>query len=225
MKAKQAVSLATSRILEIGVNLLEVKALLPHGDFLPWIQTHLPELPIPTAHRWMRAAKGVLGVLPPKDSAIDVEIISVSKILQEPDEKLSEPAKKYKREWNDLTAAKSINECMRLVLVEGEEAHRVDRVINGKFKGGVGKQDNRKDFPLFVGVKLNDISGHLKHYQNMTPGQQAELVGLIGAAIGGDEIRLSRGPRSRTFNFKIWPIELTEAILEAAKKRLKGTHH
>ena len=145
----------------------------------------------------------------------------ISSILTTSDDELSTEDRKYKQAWLDFTADKTIKQCLDGVCVEGDDAHRVDRAVNGKTKGGAGQTD-RKDFPLFIAVKLKDIAAHLNHFKSMTPGQQAEVMGILRAAILGDEVRLSRGQRGRLFKFGTWPEEFSRVAGDTIKERLKG---
>lgn len=212
--ALEAVENAVQKCLAAGQMLNEFKAALPHGGFLDWRAKNLPEISEDTAQRWMRGAANVANALPPVDSAIEIE---ASVILSTPDAELSPVALEWKQAWFDFTADKTIKECLSGVFVGGDEDHRIDRAINGKTKGGTG--GDRKDFPLFVAVKLKDMGVHFSHWKGMTEAQKTEAKTAVMAAIKGDAINL----RKRNFNFAVWPEEICEVALEALRARMKGT--
>lgn len=214
---------ARQKCLVAGQMLNEVQSHLPHGEFQHWIEKHLHHVPYVTAARWARAAGNILKALPEVTIEVESEAISVSEILSTPDDELSAAARKYKQSWFDFTGKKTIKECLNGVFVDGDEAHRVDRAVNGMTKGGVGKQTDRKDWPLFVAVKLSDIGAHLRHHGRMSAVQKSELEQILRAAILGDDLRLSRGQKGRLFRFATWPDELCEVMLETLKERLKQT--
>lgn len=215
--ALAAVENARQKCLAAGQMLNEIKESLPHGEFKLWRQKHLPQISDDTAERWARAAQNIARALPPP-RALGVH---PSIALTAPDDDLSETARQYKQEWHDFTAGKTIRECLSAVFVEGDAAHRVDRVLNGKLKGGTNPYDDRKDYPLFIAVKLKDIAGHLSHWPNMTDLQRSEIEQLFRAAIIGDTTTLSR-KLSRTFKFQIWPEQLSRLATDALRQRLKG---
>jgi hypothetical protein len=215
--ALTAVENAKQKCLAAGQMLNEIKESLPHGEFKLWRQKHLPQISDDTAERWARAAQNIARALPPP-RALDVQ---ASVALTTPDDDLSETARKYKQDWSDFTANKTIKECLNAVFVEGDPAHRVDRVLNGKLKGGTNPYDDRKDYPLFIAVKLKDMAGHLSHWPNMTDLQRSEIEQIFRAAIIGDTTTLSR-KLSRTFKFQIWPEQLSRIATDALRQRLKG---
>lgn len=219
--AMNAVENAKQQCMAAGQMLNEIQDTLPHGEFLPWLEKNLPEIHRSTASRWMRAAANIVKALPPM--VIDVDMVTVSEILTAPDADLTEDMRNYKQQWLNFTADKTIKDCLDGVCVEGDAGHRVDRAINGKLKGGVGKQTDRKDFPLFIAVKLKDIAAHLQSYDKMTAAQRSEIEAIFRAAILGDDFRLSRGAKGRLFAFKTWPKVLSQIASDTLKERLKGT--
>lgn len=219
-EALVAVEGAKQKCLAAGQLLNDFKATLAHGEFLIWREKNLPEISADCCERWMRAAANIVRALP--EGCIDVETISLSEVLSTPDHCLSAAHQKYKQAWLDFTNDKTIKECLNGVFVEGDEAHRVDRAINGKTMGGKGSGD-RKDWSLFIGVKQNDMGAHLAHWKKMSAIQRSEIEQVVRGAILGDDVRLTRGQKSRLFKFEPWPEDFSRLVLETLKERLKGT--
>lgn len=212
LEALEACENASQKCLAAGQALNEAKEIC-NGDFMDLVAKELPEVTHRTATTWMRAAANIAKALPPVPDSIDIE---ASAILTLPDAELSDEAREWKQQWFDFTADKTIKECLNGVFVEGDEAHRVDRAVNGKTKGGAG--GDRKDFPLFVAVKLKDMGVHFSHWSGMNTTQKAEALNALKSAITGEPINL----RKRNFNFTPWPDEVCELALEALKARMKG---
>jgi hypothetical protein len=133
-EATEACEDASQKCLRAGQALLELKATFGHGDFMEVAAREIPNVTHRTLTTWMRAAENITRALGPVDGAIEIE--SFSEILSTPDDELPQHAREWKQQWLDFTADKTIKECLNGVLVEGDEAHRVDRAINGKTKGG-----------------------------------------------------------------------------------------
>lgn len=203
-----------------GQMLNEIQAALPHGEFQPWIEKHLPEISYRQAADWARASANIVKHLPPPSIEIESEVISVSEILSSPEDKLPAAARKYKQLWLDLTEDLTIRNAAQGIFVDGDAGHRMDRAVNGKTKGGTRGED-RKDWPQFIGVKLKDISGHLTHFKKMTPGQQSETEQMFRASILGIETKIQRGQKARLFKFQTWPEELCRVAQDALRERLK----
>lgn len=211
LDALSSVDNARQKCMAAGQFLNELKADHKHGDFMELVAKTVPEISERTARDWMRAAANVMKALPM--GAIDIE---ASVILNTPDADLTEDQLEWKQGWLDFTNGKTIKECLNGVIVDGDEPHRIDRAINGKTKGGAG--GDRKDFPLFVAVKLKDTGVHLSHWKKMTEAQRTEVKTALMSAITGESVTF----RKRTFNFEIWPEELCEVAREAITARLKG---
>ena len=160
IEALGSVENARQKCLIAGQRLNEEKKRLEHGDFLAELAREIPEITVRTAQSWMRAAGNIYKALP--EPVIDVEsTVTVSDMLTLPDSELTAAQKKYKQSWFEFTADKTIKECCAGVFVDGDEAHRVDRAVNGKTKGGVGKQKDRKAFEKFTATKLDHITTFL----------------------------------------------------------------
>lgn len=216
LHALSTVDNARQACLAAGQMLNELKERCDKGDFMDSVAQAIPEISHDTVNIWMRAAANIARALPPVPDVIDVETLSISQILSTPDSELPAVALGWKQGWLDFTADKTIKECLNGVFVDGDDAHRTDRAINGKTKGGSG--GDRKDFPLFVAVKLKDMGVHFSHWAGMNDTQKTEAKTAIVAAITGDALNL----RKRNFNFAVWPEEICEVALEALKARMKG---
>lgn len=228
--ALTAVENARQKCLLAGAMLNDVQASLPHGKFECWVKNNLPEITDRTARFWARAAANVVKVLPPipHDDSIEVEA-TVSAILSTPEAELSDPAREWRQQWLDFTADKTIKECLDGVFVDGDPAHRVDRAVNGRVKGGSGNAmaPLRKEFPMFVATKLKETGGHLSHWETMSELQRTDIKSALRAAVLGESLTVQmvcRGgtKRSVTYHYSIWPEELCRAALEVLRQRLRG---
>ena len=217
-EALVAVEGAKQKCLAAGQLLNDFKATLAYGEFLIWREKNLPEISADCCERWMRAAANIVRALP--EGCIDVETISLSEVLSTPDHCLSAAHQKYKQAWLDFTNDKTIKECLNGVFVEGDEAHRVDRAINGKTMGGKGSGD-RKDWSLFVAVKLDNLSVHLEHWSKMTHVQRSEIEQVVRAAILGEPTKLVRPHNKVGVGDKPWPLEFCKLVQDAVKQRIK----
>lgn len=158
LEAIASIEDAKQKCMAVGQRLNEIKEKCEHGDFLNRLKNCLPEISSDSANRWMRAAANIIKALPP--APIDIEV-SISTILATADKELTADQRKYKQDWFDFTENKTIKECLNSVTVYGDDAHRVDRAINGKTKGGIGKQKDRKAFEKFTAEKLRHITTFL----------------------------------------------------------------
>jgi len=177
LAALSSVENAKQLCMMAGQMLLDEKANIEHGDFQQHIAKLIPEVSYETAKVWMRAAGNILKALP--DQVIDVEAISVSKILSLPDAELTPDQRKYKQAWFEFTADKSIRQCLDSVTVYGDPAHRVDRAVNGKTKGGKGSENapDRKAFEKFTAIKLGHITTFLTVQKKMAGTGKKKIVG------------------------------------------------
>ena len=154
------------KCLLAGQMLIEIKPLIPHGQFQSYIERNFPRIAYPTANRWMAAAENIVKFLPPPESMV----LDISVLLTSDAAKLSAPDAKYKQMLLDLNGNTTLKDAANGVFNEGDEAHRIKRAVNGKIKGGKGTID-RKDFPTFIGRKLSDLSTHLRGYNAFTAPQ------------------------------------------------------
>lgn len=161
LSAMSAVENAKQLCMLAGQMLLDEKEKMEHGEFQAYIAKSIPEISYETAKVWMRAATNILKALPPL--TVDVEAVTVSEVLAKEDSELSPDQRKYKQAWLDFTADKTIKECLNSVTVYGDDAHRVDRAVNGKTKGGKGSAAaaDRKAFEKFIALKLAHITTFL----------------------------------------------------------------
>jgi hypothetical protein len=147
------------KCLLAGQMLFEVQKGLATGQFDVFVQTYLPEISVRTAYNWAKAAGNVAKALP---QYIDVESsLQVSGFLTLPDAELTDAQLKYKQAWFDFTENRTIKECLSGVFVDGNDAVSAARAINGKTKGGVGMQPDRKAFEKFTATKLKHITSFL----------------------------------------------------------------
>ena len=174
LAALNSVETAKQLCMMAGQMLLDEKAKCQHGDFKAHIAKLIPEISYETANMWMRAAANIAKALPPM--TVDVE---ASVILQTPDDKLTPEQLEYKQAWFDFTADKTIKECLNSVTVYGDDAHRVDRAVNGKTKGGKGseKAADRKAFEKFTATKLGHITTFLTIQKKALGTGKKKIVG------------------------------------------------
>jgi hypothetical protein len=229
--ARDATENARSKCLIAGQMLNEVQAALPHGEFQPWIEKYLPEIPYRTAARWSRAAANIEKALPEKlEVVIDIEAVTVSAVLTMPDAELTAEQRRYKQAWFDFTNGRTIKECLDGVFVDGDEAHRVDRAVNGMIKGGVGSPmaANRKDVPFHVAKKLKEMGEHLLLFDKLDAGMRSETEQVIRCAILGDDVRIrkvlfqySGAVRRGRKKSRMWPKAFCQVALKALQERLR----
>lgn len=87
-EAKEHAARAIERAIEAGDLLNEVKASLPHGQWLPWLSQHCPDISARTAQSYMRVARE----LPTeKRSAADLSVREALRQLEAPSEHKPEP--------------------------------------------------------------------------------------------------------------------------------------
>jgi hypothetical protein len=139
----------------------------------------------------MRAAANVSKALKFGD-AIEIEAttIPISKLLSAPLDELPEAAHELRQAWFDFTQDKTIKECCNGVFIDGDPAHRIDRAVNGKTKGGTRGED-RKDWPTYITRHISDITGLLganeknreKRWQDMTALQRQTVQDALATAV------------------------------------------
>lgn len=209
--ARESVDEARQKCLIAGHLLNETKNLLPHGEFSDWIATNLPEISHVTAWTWMRAAANVAKALKFPDAIeIEAEVIPISKLLSAPESELSAAALEYRQQWFDFTADKTIKDCINSVVIDGDPAHRIDRAVNGKLKGGTRGED-RKDWPTYIARHLSDITALLgcneknreKRWSTMTAGQREAIQDALSTALAK------------------WPTPVLEHLVKQSRDQLK----
>ena len=184
------------------------------GEF---VAKNLPEISDRTAERWMRAAANVFRAVGngqeqmADGKTIDVEAIPVSELLATPDDELPVASREWKQAWLDFTANKTIKDCLAGVFVDGDEAVRADRAINGATARQTSGAD-RKNYPAFIGKKLKQMTEHLvvKGTRNTPPHAReidADQRAKIASAFDGAMI--------------VWPRWLLELLKSAAARELK----
>ena len=209
--ALSSVENAKQLCMMAGQMLLDEKATMEHGDFQAHIAKLVPEVSYETCRVWMRAAANIVKALP----TVDVETVSISQILSTPDADLPAEALRYKQAWLDFTADKSIRQCLDSVTVYGDAAHRVDRAVNGKTKGGKGSENapDRKAFEKFTATKLGHITTFLTVQKKSAASGKKQIIGwrqlspvqqnAIGAAF--------------TQSLEKWPTWLLEILADKIK--------
>ena len=175
LTALAAVEGAKQKCIYAGQMLLDEKARIDHGEFQDHIAKTIPEVSYETVNIWMRAAANISKALPPM--VIDVESVTISQVLASPDAELTPDQRNYKQAWLDFTADKTIKQCLDSVTVYGDPAHRIDRAVNGKLKGGVGMQKDRKAFEKFTATKLGHITTFLTVQKKSTANGRKQVIG------------------------------------------------
>lgn len=62
-EAQKATNDALRKVVVFGLMVIEQQAKLKHGQFLPWLTKHCPEVPQRTAYNWAATAKATIGLL------------------------------------------------------------------------------------------------------------------------------------------------------------------
>jgi hypothetical protein len=212
LAALESVDQARQKCLVAGYYLAEMKAHLPHGQFLAWVTKEIPEISHDTANLWMRAAANVAKALH-MDGAIEIEatVIPMSRLLSAPEAELPAAARELRQTWFDFTADKTIRDCISGVVVDGDPESRMKRAINGKLTGGTRGED-RKDWPTYIGRHLGDITGLLgakeanreRRWQGMTPLQRQTIQDAVATALSK------------------WPTPLVEHIAKVARHEVNS---
>lgn len=203
--AQSAAEDAVQKAVACGQMLREVKDRLPHGQFLVWLNTNLPEIDRTRAWRWMEAAERMIAA-----SGVDVKLLTLpgetamtlSQVMSADAASLPEPARHAQQLMLDFMAGKTIKDCLEGVIVEGDDAHRITRAHNGASLGGHRGED-RKAFAEFVGRKLSQMNTHLHSWPSMPAEQKEDIKTKIAAAMAE------------------WPRELIEVARREAAKLLK----
>lgn len=184
---------------------------------MPWVAKHIPEIHHDTANAWMRAATNVAKALKFGDSIeIEATVIPLSKLLSAPIEELPEGAHEFRQAWFDFTADKTIKDCINGVMVDGDPAHRIDRAINGKMKGGYRGED-RKAFDTFIAVKLSHITSSLVLKRQM-PGTATTVFSTWRKLPAAQQAAIGTAFAAE---LEMWPSWLVEVIADKAKQELK----
>jgi hypothetical protein len=216
--------------LVAGQWLNEFQEAVPYGEFeyavrkyCPWFKNRSSR----TLQDWARAAAKVASFVTPP--GVDIGL-KPSAILWAKDESALPPAARdYRRAWFDLIRDRTIKDCIAGLFGGNNEAHNTDRALNGKMAGGTRGED-RKDYPLYIGVKFKDLSNHFSHWHNYSSHQKYEVRKLIEGLILGEDVILRMDNKSRihdrTFDFSgkerrrsKAPLEFCDMIEAALRKR------
>jgi hypothetical protein len=192
-------------------------------QFIAWLSSR--DIAVPTAYRWMEAADRVsrlqLGLLMSDELPSHIEVegtrVPLSVALTAPEAELPEAALKYRQDVSNFMADKTLAEACSAALDGESPAHRITRAADGKRKGGAGQPD-RKDWPEFVFRKFGELAEHLSHWDRMSAGQKAEILGAVKAAFLGQDISWRN---RRVKKFGLWPEELCAVAVEALRQRLR----
>lgn len=173
-------------------------------------------IPKTTAYRRMQFAQKVVyavlgktegdfefqGIIP---SVVDYEnrVIPLSICVAASSEQLSGQALEFKNKLQNHFADETLAEAARRSASGESTPVGFLRALNGKKHGGKGGQfaASRKDFPMFVGNKLQQICSLLCHFDNFAPEQKLEIKELFRAAVLGLEVSLPRGKRTIPHHF------------------------
>jgi hypothetical protein len=212
LAALESVDQARQKCLVAGYYLAEMKAHLPHGQFMTWVSKEIPEINHDTALLWMRAAANVAKALHMGASIkVDAEVIPMSRLLSAPEAELPTAAREMRQAWFDFTADKTIKDCISGVVVDGDPESRMKRAINGKLHGGTRGED-RKDWPTYIGKHLVAITGLLgakeanreKRWQGLTPLQRQTIQDACTTALSK------------------WPTPLVEHLAKVARHEVSN---
>lgn len=155
----------------VGQMFCEAKRCLPHGEFQTYIEKTYPEITYRQVNNYVKAAENILKCLPapPKE-------IQVSQILTTPSSELSGEQLTFKNLWDKFTSGKSIK-AMQGSFLDNDPATGLLRGTNGKIKGGVGKQPDRKLIEKFTATKLGHITTFLTIQKKMAGTGKKKIVG------------------------------------------------
>ncbi len=196
---------AVEAAFEVGWALIEIKESLPHGDWLEWVQTNT-RLKERTARRCKELAEKTIEHAGVERASLPVPM---SRLLSLPEAEVTEPVREARQLVLDFMADKTMGECIRGYVVEGDDITRITRAANGKKLGG-SKGEDRKDFPKFIATALGTITDHLTvrgkskaKYREFEADQQAKIGASFDAAVGQ------------------WPRWLVEVMKSAATREAK----
>lgn len=180
-----------------------------------WLERNCPKIALRTAQRWMQAAeRSSLAIGDAPIIEIEGVIVPVSQMLFAPEAELPAKALKYRLEWFEWAADKTIKDCLSAVAFEGEESKRITLAHNGKNAKNAGGGGDRKDFKKFIKTKLAHIGTFLfvpkkatsskpPHFRDFPSDEQAQIVALFLAAV------------------KKWPVWILKPLAQAIAKELK----
>jgi len=179
---------SVARAFSFGQLLNEAKKIHPHGDFQEWLKSVWKQIDTDAdgnfdsfrrnCNRWMQMAETVTGHALGKHTLA----LPISTIISSDASALAAPEQEAQQLLLDFMDGKTIKECLAGVVVDGDEAHRLTRAVNGKTKGGHNGED-RKAWHIFVQVKLKNLSEHLSHWKAFRGGQAEAVEKHFAAAI------------------------------------------
>lgn len=94
------------RVITVGLFIIEVTQDLPHGQFGPWLQTHLPHRSRPTVFRWKAIALNVMESCGLKVQQLDFST-PLHKVMALPAAKVPKEAKEARAKMDELIAGKT----------------------------------------------------------------------------------------------------------------------
>lgn len=163
-----------------------------------------------TLYNWIAAAEGTQSYLA---QAVDIQAVTtpLAGLLTMPETELPESDREARQLLFSWLEDKTIKDAMAGVIVGGDDAARVKRASNGKFKGGTHAEDNRKDFPKFIAEHLADITTLLgarerdrqRRWNTMSAGERQRIADAFAGGI------------------EVWPTPLLEELIRTAKEQLK----
>jgi hypothetical protein len=103
------------------------------------------------------------------------------------------------------------------VFVDGDDAHRVDRAVNGKTKGGIGKQKDRKAFEKFTATKLQHITSFLTVTKKSAASGRRQIIGWRKLS----PVQETQIGAAFCAAIEKWPAQLLETIADKIKTEAK----
>jgi hypothetical protein len=138
-----------------------------------------------TLYNWMGAAENGRKVLAESNIRVQEIPIPLSRLLTLPEAEVGlagSAALEARQLLFNWMADKTIGECLKGVVVDGDDASRITRAHNGKTKGG-SRGEDRKAFDEFIGRKLSDISSHLEHWETFKASQKEATLNHFANAL------------------------------------------
>ncbi len=146
-----------------------------------------------TGYRWMEAAQRVAGAVwphrPPalQDNGlvqIGGSLVRISALIDPASDSASEAEADERDRYFALIADKTLKDCLRGIIIDGNDAHAFTRAHNGQRANGAGfNGKSRKDFATFMAGHAKLLFGHASHWENMPqPDRTRALAGMMAHA-------------------------------------------
>ena len=151
------------RIIIAGLFIERIASQLKHGQLMPWVEAHCPDVSWRTVCRWRELARGVMDAIGIKSDTVSLLTIPPHEILRLPISELPEDTAPIRAKMDELLEGKTARQLfLNFAQTEDGEKPKVGRVTGSVGKPGVvDPEEQLRLAKENAATRLNGIHGDL----------------------------------------------------------------